>query len=358
MSSQALGIAKPAVGYLRGPGFDLTLIFGTLLLAIASGLTVLLQPSLFPLVLLLDLWLLGYHHVIATYTRLCFDRGSFAENRVLLVHLPIVVAAVTVGAAAGIGLWVVGSVYLYWQWFHYTRQSWGVSQVYRRKASQTFAEPRWLTLAAFYLLPLWGILARSHQAPEQFLGMELRVIPVPGLLVDVVAFAAQLALVAWAFWRLRLLMRGELPVMQTVYLLSHFLIFWLAYIAIRDVTFGWLVVNVWHNAQYLLFVWLFNNQRFRAGVDPRSRLLSWLSQSRNLPLYFLFTFGVTTVVYLALQYLVNDVMLLTGAVVVVYMAINFHHYIVDSLIWKARKRPMQKVLGLRGEAASPAPPGG
>ncbi|NJR71545.1 MAG: alpha/beta fold hydrolase, partial [Synechococcales cyanobacterium CRU_2_2] len=39
--------------------------------------------------------------------------------------------------AAGLGLWSIVTLYLYWQWFHYTRQSWGISQVYRRKASVT-----------------------------------------------------------------------------------------------------------------------------------------------------------------------------------------------------------------------------
>jgi len=31
---------------------------------------------------------------------------------------------------------------------------------------------------------------------------------------------------------------------------------------------------------------------------------------------------------------------------VIYQTINFHHYIVDSIIWKLRKRPIQATLGL------------
>ncbi len=36
------------------------------------------------------------------------------------------------------------------------------------------------------------------------------------------------------------------------------------------------------------------------------------------------------------------------APILVYQTINFHHYIVDSLIWKVRKKPLQKTMGLKG----------
>ena len=32
--------------------------------------------------------------------------------------------------------------------------------------------------------------------------------------------------------------------------------------------------------------------------------------------------------------------------IVMYMTINFHHYIVDSVIWKVRKKPLQQTLGI------------
>ena len=90
-----------------------------------------IEPSLFYPILLLDLWVLGYHHVIATFTRLCFDRASFEERRGLIVHLLPIVAALTILVAWQVGLWVVVTIYFYWQWWHYARQSWGVSRAYR-----------------------------------------------------------------------------------------------------------------------------------------------------------------------------------------------------------------------------------
>ena len=40
----------------------------------------------------------------------------------------------TVSAVALLGVWILPTVYLYWQWFNYTRQSYGVERIYRRKA--------------------------------------------------------------------------------------------------------------------------------------------------------------------------------------------------------------------------------
>ena len=32
--------------------------------------------------------------------------------------------------------------------------------------------------------------------------------------------------------------------------------------------------------------------------------------------------------------------------IVIYMAVIFHHYIVDGVIWKLRRKPLQQTLGI------------
>ena len=60
--------------WLRDSRFDLSFIVGILGVSVATGLFVTRYPEWFVPVLIFDLWFLGYHHVISTYTRLCFDR--------------------------------------------------------------------------------------------------------------------------------------------------------------------------------------------------------------------------------------------------------------------------------------------
>ncbi len=332
----------PAFGWLRGPRFDLVFLVGTPVLAIASGVTVVYAPQLFLPILIANLWFFGYQHVIATYTRLCFDRESFSEHRFLVLGLPLLVLAGVAAASWVAGFWVLATVYFYWQWFHYSRQSFGVAQAYRRKAPGGADENERLAKATFYLLPLWGILSRSNQDPGQFLGLELRVLPVPDLAVNVVGLLALASLVWWVATRVMAWWQGRLAVAHTLYLVSHFAIFGIGYVAIDSIDAGWLVLNIWHNIQYILFVWLYNNRRFRDGVSAKARFLSRLSQSRNFWVYGLVCFGLSTLLYMTLNSFV--VALVPG--IIVYQTINFHHYLVDGMIWKMRKKPMRKTLGL------------
>ena len=102
--------------------------------ALASGVLVMVEPRLFWPVLMADLWLLGYPHVIATWTRIAMDGEGFARHRFLALGLPVPVLLGTLALAAFVGFWAVATIYLYWQWFHYTRQSWGIIRAYGRKA--------------------------------------------------------------------------------------------------------------------------------------------------------------------------------------------------------------------------------
>lgn len=337
----------PEAGWLRGPGFDSFFILGTLTIAMLSGVLVLMNPALFTLVLVIDVWFLGYHHVISTYTRLCFDKQSFQENKFLIVYLPFIVLATVAALAHGFGVWLLTTVYLYWQWFHYTRQSWGVGQVYRRKENSLVTEDERFLKAVFYLLPLWGILYRSWQQPETFLTLEVWTAPVPRIVVDIVGAITVATLIMWAIGRFRMYRANSLPLAHTIYTLSHLAAFGVGYMLISDLTYGWLVINIWHNAQYVLFVWIFNTKRFEKGETKEARLISKLSQAKNWPYYFGFCMILTFFMYTGIRAAEGYFAILGLApLIIIYQTINFHHYIVDSMIWKVRKPKMQKTLGL------------
>ena len=165
--AMTLNAASP--GWLHHARFDRWFIFGIALIAICTALTVTAYPSLFLPILFLDLWLLGYHHVVSTYTRLCFDKQSAQENKFFLIQLPIICLCVVSVLAHTFGIWVLTTIYLYWQWFHYTRQSWGVSQAYRRSEIDEDHNGEQFSKWVFYSVPVVGILYRMYQGPETFL---------------------------------------------------------------------------------------------------------------------------------------------------------------------------------------------
>ena len=334
-------IAAPQrrVAWLRGTGFDSALVLGGPALAFLSGAAIVYEPSWFYSILIVDLWILGYHHVIATFTRLCFDRESYEERRWMILHLVPAVAVATILLAWSVGIWAVVTLYFYWQWFHYTRQSWGISRAYRRADPEASYEDGWLDQAIFYAVPVYGILLRSSEGHTSFIGLDLWTIPVPVPLASAAGYVAAALVIFWAARRVLDLARGRLATAHTLYMLTHFAIFWAGYILVPDITLGWLMINIWHNYQYILFVWMFNNRRFRHGPDPKARFLSYISQSGRIWLYLLACIVITGAVYWGVLRTI-DWLLFAGlsATIVLYQIVNFHHYIVDALIWKTPGR--------------------
>jgi hypothetical protein len=266
------------------------------------------------------------------------------------VWLPLIVLATAVSAVLVVGGWVLSTTYLYWQWFHYTRQSYGIERVYRAKAGGAVPGADRVTKAALYLLPLWGILHRSHQAPEEFLGVPVRTLPVPRPVVMVAAAVAIASVGVWLIQAVGGVVRERRVAPHTLYLASHLVVFAVGYLAIEQIDYGWLVLNVWHNGQYILFVWLYNTNRFKGGVVPGQRFLSTISQSRNWPFYFLTCLLLSTVWYFGLDEALRTLQARSTLplFLVAYQTINFHHYVVDGLIWKVRRKTLRSNLGIRG----------
>lgn len=344
-------------GWLDSAAYDSIFIFGVAAIALVSGLIVLIEPALFYPVLLVDLWLLGYHHVIATFTKLAGTKEDRQENRFLIYGLPLLVLAAVAGLYQFIGIWAIVTVYFFWQWFHYTRQAYGIGVFYRRKATHPTQENQWLTHLAIWAIPVWGILHRSAQGWEEFLFLPVYLPSVPERLVFIAGMVALGTVLWWLFARVQDYRQGRLSVAQTAFIASHMLIFYVGYVAIDNINVGWLVANVWHNAQYILFVWLYNTNRFGKSEQLNTEkvpVLRWLSQRKpiRILLYFCFTLALTTIFYQSLNegfqiVAAGNAVLLSTLYIIGYQSVNFHHYVVDSVIWKARKKQHQKVMKLQ-----------
>jgi F0F1-type ATP synthase assembly protein I len=59
---------------------------------------------------------------------------------------------------------------------------------------------------------------------------------------------------------------------------------------------------------------------------------------------------ISTAVYGALHYSLGWLAAVTATslplFIIAFQAINFHHYVVDAVIWKVRRKPIQQNLGI------------
>lgn len=343
MSSSAL-IPSP---FLKNQKFDLFFVLGIPTVGVIVALIAMAYPSYFDLILTLDLALLGYHHVISTYTRLVFDFQSTREHWRLLIPLPIAVIFSVFVIVKIFGIAAVATIYLHWQWYHYTRQSEGVNKAYGFKTKSLQHGHAIFNRFIFYFIPAAAFLAMSARPDTTFLYMQVWKLPVPMWISDGLLIIAGICFAYWFFLQLKSLRDGKLNKLHFAYLLSHYLIYLIAYVLIKDISLGWLAINIWHNAQYIAFVWLFNTNKFKSGIDKEKLTISWLSQPRHWPIYLMVCLIITTIFYGAIDMLSGYFSSFTAVplVVVFYQTLNFHHYIVDSQIWKLRSKQVQ--LGLK-----------
>ena len=330
-----------APGWLKDLPFDLTLIVGITALACGMGGAAYLVPSLFVPLLAFHTWCFGFDHVIATFTKLAGAPEDRQRNRLLLYALPPLVFTLTFAIGQSTSIGVLNTGYFVFQWFHTTRQSWGIAQHYRRAAGARPTDPSWLSELTLWSVPVVGLLHRCHQQPGKFLWMDLFLPRVPGIVVTTagVGAAALVAVFCWTRWRA--LRRGDLALPHTLFFVSHLLVFSVGYLVIDDLHAGWLLVNVWHNVQYLAYVWMHNRARFDSGVRRDAKILSWLCQpgvKRGVG-YFGACLLISTPLFAAIYALGDRIdRWLDGRLIsislVFALALNFHHYIVDGLIWK------------------------
>ena len=189
-----------------------------------------------------------------------------------------------------------------------------------------------------------GLFHRCAARPDEFLSLPFWLPPVPRFCVTLAAIAS-CGLWLYFFTLASLPTVGDSSRWATLYMLSHLLIYLFGYVLIADLCSGWLLVNVWHNVQYIVFVWQYNRRRFASGVDPQAKALSWLVQPgwRRAGLYFAASIVLAMPFYYLLPWLGYGLDTLSKSVVptviTIGLTLTFHHYIIDAVVWKRRHQP-------------------
>jgi hypothetical protein len=331
------------------PIADQVLIWGCAAAALVSAALLSFGPVALALLLPVDLWALGFPHIVATYTRTAWDPADRRRYRFLLTALPVLVLLAMGAAAFLVGTSAVVSVYLYVQWFHYTRQSYGIYRALHKKASPTSTPPGQgaPAYAVIYTTGLVGILYRSYARAPDFFGIRVFYVPVPFAAVVIAGAVASICLVAWLSrrapaWRTRAYgFGGQLPT-EDAFVLTHVLVFTLGYILIPNAGAGWVVVNVWHNAQYISFVWQANRRRVATAkpAPDLGRLGEYLRQGAWHH-YLVLCALVSSIGYSVITWLPSWAAMGTAIPLgfVAVQTLNFHHYIVDAVIWRRPRGP-------------------
>jgi len=334
--------------YLYNKNVDVFFVVGIPLVALIAMSVVLWRPELFGLLFLLDLNLLGYHHVISTFTRFQLNKENSSLNKWLLLYSPPLILLTLFAAANVGGAAIIVTVYLHWQWWHYTRQSEGMAKIYTIKTQSQAAGNPLENRITFYLIPVATFLSMSARGPHEFLFNPVYVLPMPTQAANVLLALALLLFVKWFFQQTRAVIRKQMAPLLYLYYLSHYVVYVLAYYLVEDINIGWLMINIWHNLQYITFVWVCNVRQYGQENAGLASFKAWICKPSNWFIYFSSCFLLTYLVYGGVDNTVNWLMQSSTLpiAVIIYQAINFHHYVVDTFIWKIRKPSVQQAVGI------------
>ncbi|MDQ0013094.1 hypothetical protein J2W23_001473 [Variovorax boronicumulans] len=335
--------AQPVFGNtgIAMPRLEHWLVYINMFTALSAGVLASLSAPMMLAVLYIDIWLFANPHLIATYTRIRQISSSIKTHWVLIFAAPLLIAAgLTIIALAYEAAGLL-ALYFVLQAFHVTRQSYGIARRHDRRLQ---APNQRLPYFLIYIFPLWGYLHRSAQAPESFLGYPIWLPPVPQELAFAIGGVAVTSALFWLarLWRYKNTDQKNNTFNSFVF--SHLLISLVSYILINDITLGWLIVNVWHNIQYLIFV--YRQQRGNTNtIDNGGELESALAFPRPLTetlkrpaAFFLGCLALGAIFYVIADR-IGESLLWLGfpTVLIAHLILNFHHYLADGFIWKRRR---------------------
>jgi hypothetical protein len=179
---------------------------------------------------------------------------------------------------------------------------------------------------------------RCTSAPESFYGYPIYLPPVDAALTGATGIVAVFLCTWWGYQQLRLALAGRLNTGHCLFVASHLLVTAVAYLWVTDITSGWLVVNIWHNLQYLQFVWLQNVRRDTQGRLDAQDLQRLVKPFKNAGKYLAVCLVLGALMYQALSVAGRQLVWLgLPTVFILHFTVNFHHYLVDGVIWKRRK---------------------
>lgn len=351
--SSEVAVAQPAHIWILSPAFDLLFFVASALFVVIAWVAAehLAVPSM--AIIGTVAVISNGPHLASTWTRVYLDgherfKRPFHYFLVPALLVGFVVLLITIEGRQSS---LLRTVLFYWAFWHFVAQCWGILRIYQRKAGEVGKPIASLERVLLYLVALSPMLERLHTGPWSLFGSEIMHPEIPAWLVRGTWLVTGVVALAYVAAR-------------TVQYASGSRVYWIrpAFIAATAVAFyvpftmiksnggaAFAAAACWHGFQYLGIVWFYNRNRWKAGVDPKTKLVSWISQPGRAVYYFLALLALVGCFYgliLVLGMFMLDQKTLGS---LVWLSLTFGHYYIDGVIWKLRKPELAKTLGATSE---------
>lgn len=353
---QAARLPGASSPWIAGPVTDFLLFFGTPLVVLPAVLLALTLAPASRLSLLVAAFGAVAHH-LPGMMRAYGDRALFERWRTRFIVAPVFLLATCTWLHFTAASLLTLLVYAWGVW-HGFMQLHGFVRIYDGKRGITDALTARLDqvlAASWFLAAVLHSPTRVHYVIEAFYFTGGPVVPLP-LVEGARTFSSVLAGAATLAWGAHLAWtwaRGLAPsVLKIATLASGLAFFWYVNVSVESLLVGVVLFELFHDAQYLGIVWLFNRRRVTADPEVGAFTAFLFRPKWWLALLYVGLCWAYGTFYLAGKTLPESTF--SRSLLAIAAASTLLHFYYDGFIWKMKDADNRAALGIAGSRAARA----
>ena len=345
-TASTVDTARPAAdsGWIVSPAFDLLVFLFSAAVTLVPWQLVDVHHVQPAVVLALVAITANGPHLVSTWTRVYLDGHERTRRPIPYYVVPALITAAVLAFILVDGddtPWLRTGIF-YWASWHFAAQCWGLLRIYQRKHGVAHTPLARVEKILLFSSTGWCVLHRLYTGPWELFGVPIWHPHPTAWLVNGVGAAVATLAIAYAARFVLEAIKGRRPdARRPLFIATTFFAFLVPFLVIHNGTAAFAAAAWWHAIQYLGIVWFYNRNRWQGGVDPQARLVSYVSNPRRWPLYFLMLLAFAGVAYGSILILsrVSEGTTWTFGTwsLLVWTSLTFSHYYLDGVIWKLRR---------------------
>lgn len=287
-------------------------------------------------------------HLASTWSRVYLDGNERWRRPIHYWVIPALIACAVIGMVyvEGRRSNLLFSVVFYWAFWHFLAQNWGIVRIYQRKQGDVAGFDARLERAVLWAGALAPFVWRLANGPTKMFGAKV-IHPVPPSWAPAAIAGVAIGLAAVYLYRIAMRAREGRPIawIRPVFLAACAFGFFVPFVLIRKVgSAAFAAAAAWHGLQYIGIVWHYNRHKWAGGVDPKAKLVSWMSQPRRTPVYFAVLLGLVSIAFGVIQLASLAALDAKTWGVLIWNSMTLGHYWLDGVIWKLRRPEVARHL--------------
>jgi hypothetical protein len=328
-------IAQPSKYWIQSPASDLVFFsFGW----IVVFLPLLIFEEHLGLIILIVL-LVNYIHRHYTFALVYGQKEEFEKRKRIYILLPLIAALVTIVCIYVDAFKILLTLSVLWTMYHSVYQKYGITRVYSRKAGYGEAWIEKGVIFSWFVYLFFGLADKEkgtilkYQAGRvimDYIGPYMNYLTALSYFFLAVAVSFTLLFAYQEFKN-----RHRISTAKVLYVISTLSLY---FIFFHSLIVGYIVFAFSHALEYIVFVNVFVNSKYRKKQDSDS-LFGKISKKQWL-YSGLFSTGIVLLCLLGME--LNE-----NAFTIYIVGSSFLHFIYDGLIWKVRRPEVGQPLDIK-----------